>query len=266
MKDATERIYPDREPLGILSIHLKRYKFALNYCKGKTVLDAACGVGYGAYHLTQVASRVVGIDIDPQAIAYGQERFSSDCLSLRVADVMNTGFSDSEFDVICSFEAIEHLSNIPMYLKEIARILSPQGVCILSTPQVSKTNHHPDNPYHMIEFARKDFEALLQEYFNDVELFGQRRKQSEFHYRITQLLGFAGLRGRLPKLSQLRNFVNTSLHTTNFDEMFLDDLVITKEKIERASEIIAVCRNPRPSEGFGTPSKSARFERSDYNE
>ena len=242
---AAERIDPEREVPGILSIHLKRYDFALAYCKGKTVLDAACGVGYGAHHLAQAASRVIGIDIDSEAIAYGQSRFGSGRASFQVADAVNTGFQDSQFDVICSFETIEHLSNIRGYLKEMSRILSRDGVYMVSTPQVSKTNHHPANPYHTVEFSRMDFEALLHQYFDQVELYGQRRKQSELHYRITQLLNYTGLRGRLPKLNELRNAVNKTLRTTTFDNMSLEDMMITKEKIDRASELVAVCRNPK---------------------
>ncbi len=242
---ATERIDPDREPPGILSVHLKRYEFAIAYCEDKRVLDAACGVGYGANHLAQVASSVTGIDIDPEAIAYGRTRFGSDRLDFQAADVVKTRFSDSHFDAICSFETIEHLPNIPAYLREMVRILNPQGIYIVSTPQVSKTNHHPHNPYHTIEFSRMDFEALLRAYFDQVEIYGQRRKQSELHYRIIQLLDYTGLRSRLPKLDRLRTAVNNALQTTTFDEMSLEDLMITKEKIERASELIAVCKNPK---------------------
>lgn len=245
IEGATERIDPDREPPGILAIHLKRYDFALTYCKDKTVLDAACGVGYGAHYLAQVASYVIGIDIDSKAIDYGQTRFGSDHLSLQVADVVNTGFVNAQFDVICSFETIEHLSGIPAYLKEMVRILNPEGVYLVSTPQVSKTNNHPKNPYHTVEFSRMDFEALLYQYFDQVELYGQRRKQSELHYRMTQLLDGTGLRGRLPKLSRLRGLVNKTLRTTTFDEMSLGDMMITQEKIDRASELIAVCKNPK---------------------
>lgn len=247
IEGATERIDPDREVPGILSIHLKRYDFAFPYCKNRTVLDAACGVGYGAHHLAQTASCVIGIDNDPIAITYGQTRLNSSRVSFQAADVANTAFSDSHFDVVCSFETIEHLPNIPAYLKEMVRVLNPEGVYIVSTPQVSKTNHHPKNPYHRIEFSRKDFETLLHQYFGQVEIYGQRRRQSEVHYRLTQLLNAAGFRARFPKLGRLRNLVNHTLRTTTFNEMSLEDLMITKEKINRATELIAVCRIPKKS-------------------
>ena len=59
-----ERIIPDKTPVGIYSIHLKRYEFAKTYMKGKLILDVACGVGYGARYLSDAGNRVIGVEID----------------------------------------------------------------------------------------------------------------------------------------------------------------------------------------------------------
>ncbi|AFY43930.1 bifunctional 2-polyprenyl-6-hydroxyphenol methylase/3-demethylubiquinol 3-O-methyltransferase UbiG [Nostoc sp. PCC 7107] len=245
-QQAVERIVPEDELPGIVSIHLKRYQFAAGYCQGKKVLDAATGVGYGAAYLTQIQAvdSVVGIDIDPQAISYGQSRYYSDRLQLQIADVTQTDFTDSQFDVICSFETIEHLSNIPAYLQEMIRILKPLGVYIVSTPQVAKTNYSPKNPYHTVEFSRQDFQNLLKQYFSHVELYGQRRKQSELHYWLTRISTLLGIRTYLAKFQKLRQSANKVLHTMTFEEMSVDDILISPERIERASEIVAVCRHP----------------------
>lgn len=252
--NAVERILPEDEPQGIVSIHLKRYEFAASYCSGKNVLDAATGVGYGAYYLSQVcdmpkalssAYRVVGIDIDPVAIDYGKSKYRSHNLQLEIADVTQTTFADYQFDVICSFETIEHLPNIPAYLREILRLLKPTGVYIVSTPQVAKTDRNPENPYHYVEFCRTDFETLLKQYFGEVEIYGQRRHQSELHYWLIKIADFTGIRKYWGKLHKLRQSANKVLQTTTFESMSLDDILISKEKIERASEMVAVCRNPK---------------------
>lgn len=245
IEGATERIDPDREPPGILSIHLKRYEFSKPYAFGKKVLDAACGVGYGTAYLAQVARHVTGIDINSETIAHAKEHYQTECVTFHVMDVTKTDFSDGAFDTICSFETIEHLQNIEGYLREVARLLSPKGTYLVSTPQAQKTNHRPHNPYHTIEFSRSDFEILLHQYFSEVEIYGQRRRQSELHYQITRLLDVTGLRGRLPRLDRYRDLVNKTLKTSTFDIMSLEDQVISKEKIERASEFIAVCRKPK---------------------
>ncbi|MBD0386327.1 MAG: class I SAM-dependent methyltransferase [Nostoc sp. C3-bin3] len=243
--DAVERILPEEEPQGIVSIHLKRYEFAASFCHGKQVLDAGTGVGYGAYYLSKVCDCVVGIDIDPVAIEYGNSQYHHQNLKLEVADVTQTNFADSQFDVICSFETIEHLPNIPAYLQEMLRLLKSTGVYIVSTPQVTKTDRNPDNPYHYIEFCRTDFENLLKQYFAEVEIYGQRRRQSELHYWLVKIADFMGIRKYWSKLHQLRQSANQVLQTTTFESMSLEDIFISQEKIERASEIIAVCRNPK---------------------
>ena len=69
-----ERIVPDETARGIVAIHLRRYAFAQAYCEGKEVLDAACGVGYGSVALAETAARVVGADVDANAIAYARGR------------------------------------------------------------------------------------------------------------------------------------------------------------------------------------------------
>ncbi|MEA5593389.1 class I SAM-dependent methyltransferase [Rivularia sp. UHCC 0363] len=246
---AVERIIPEEELDGILSIHLKRYQFAAYYCQNKKVLDAATGVGYGADYLTQAASQVIGIDIDPVAISYGQSKYSNSRLQLQVADVANTDFADCEFDVICSFETIEHLPDIPAYLQEMVRLLANDGIYIVSTPQVPQTNHNPQNPYHTVELCRNDFEALLKKYFGEIEIYAQRRRQSELHYWLTKIADFTGIRKHLAKLSKLRQSTNKVLKTTTFEDMSLDDILITKVKIERADEIVAVCRYPLKKQG-----------------
>jgi ubiquinone/menaquinone biosynthesis C-methylase UbiE len=245
LADATERIDPKQTAPGILSIHLKRYEFALETCLGKTVLDAACGVGYGSTYLSKVANHVTGIDIDATAIAYAQQHYQSPNVTFQVEDATETKFPDAHFEVICSFETIEHLSDIPAYLREVVRLLTDDGIYFVSTPQVPQTTLHPSNPYHTIEFSRNDFQVLLNSYFSHVEIYGQRRKQSELHYRITQFFNLIGLRGRLPKLEKLRTSVNQALATTTFEQMALADILITQSQIQRASEIIAICKKPK---------------------
>ena len=244
INDAVERIIPEDEIDGILSIHLKRYQFASSYIQGKNVLDAATGVGYGAAYLSQVAKQVIGIDIDPVAIDYGQRKYKNHNLQLQVADVTSTNFTDSEFDVICSFETIEHLPQIPAYLQEMVRLLTTDGIYIVSTPQVPQTNQNPENPYHTVEFSRRDFETLLRQYFGEIEIYAQRRRQSKLHYWLTKIADFTGIRKHLAKLTKLRQSTNKILQTTTFEDMSLDDILIDKDNIERGSEIVDVSRYP----------------------
>jgi 2-polyprenyl-3-methyl-5-hydroxy-6-metoxy-1,4-benzoquinol methylase len=237
-----ERIDPKNTLQGILSIHLKRYDFARAYCEGKNVLDAACGAGYGSFHLSKTAAWVTGVDIDHEAIQYAKKHYEAPNLEFGTADVAKTGFPTDFFDVICSFETIEHLNDHDLYLREVVRILKPDGTYIVSSPKASETTHNPRNPYHTIEFSQEDLKFILRRYFKKVDLYGQRRKESEAHYVITKILDFTRLRGRISQFHRLRHSIDQGLRTTPFENMNLDDIVISQEKTERATEIIAVCK------------------------
>jgi len=239
-----ERIDPKETVQGIFSIHLKRYDFADDYCAGKDVLDAACGAGYGSFHLSRTAKKVTGVDVDPGTIAYARMNYKASNLEFVEMDVTNTVFKTASFDVICSFETMEHLNDIDLYLSEVARLLKPEGTYIVSTPMVARTTHHPENPHHTVEFSLKDFRSLLKKHFSEIEIYGQRRRESELHYMITRLLDITKFRGHIVRGLGLRRVINRTLKTKTFEDMGLDDIIISKERIERATEMIGVCRKP----------------------
>jgi SAM-dependent methyltransferase len=232
-----ERIVPDETEPGIVALHLKRYEFALPFCEGKEVLDGACGVGYGSAFLARRAARVLGVDRSEQAIAYARERYPAPNLEFAVGDLLALPFSDGSFDVVCAFETIEHLDSRDAYLDEVRRVLRPGGCYLVSTPQVARTTETPANPFHRVEFARSDFETLLCRHFGSVALYGQRRLQTRRH-RALQRLDVLGLRRRLPALRRTSVLVGTAPTA----ELTLDDVVISPEGLERASELVAVCR------------------------
>jgi len=235
-----ERIVPDETSAGILALHLKRYVFAEAYCAGRTVLDAACGTGYGSAHLAGVARRVVGVDADEEAVAYARRRYGGPDVEFAVMDVAALAFPDASFDAVCSFETIEHVPDRDTFLAEVTRVLRENGVFLVSTPQVDRTTERPTNPFHHVEYDRADFERLLRARFDEVELFGQRRLQTRRHL-LLQRLDVLGLRRRLPALRRVAPLVGTAPTA----EVTLDGIVISRDGIERATELVAVCRGPR---------------------
>jgi SAM-dependent methyltransferase len=234
-----ERIVPDDEPPGIVALHLKRYLFAQPYCVDKIVLDAACGVGYGSAELGRAAKHVVGVDVDESAIAYARSRYAGGNVEFEVMDVSALRLGDASFDVVVSFETIEHLADRSAFLREVTRVLRTSGTFVVSTPNVPRTTERPDNPFHRVEYSREDFERLLGERFANVEIFGQRRLQTRRH-RAMQRLDVLGLRRRLTFLRRAAPLVGTA----PTDEVTLDGIVIEAERIERASELVAVCTGP----------------------
>ena len=119
----------------------------------------------------------------------------------------------------------------------MARVLRPGGTYLVSTPRAGETTRSPENPFHEVELSRAEFEALLRRHFDEVELYGQRRLQTARH-RIAQRLDVLGLRRRLPGARRLSRVLGTAPTA----EVTSDGIVIERGGLERASELVAVCR------------------------
>ena len=238
-QDYPQRIKPLETSGGPLASHLKRYEFAARFCGGKVVLDAACGVGYGSARLASIAREITGVDISAEAVIYAQGHYQKENIHFQAMDVCNLSFPDGYFDIVCSFETLEHLDAPLEFLAQVKRVLKEDGMLIISTPNVKRTVINPANPYHKVEFSREDFNDALRKYFSRVEIFGQRRRQSLAHYWIQKIDVFH-LRGLLSRA--LRRRVCHSVATRSWDEAGLEDFIISKEALSCSTELIGVCR------------------------
>jgi SAM-dependent methyltransferase len=236
-----ERIVPDETESGVVALHLKRYDFARPRCVGAVVLDAGCGVGYGAAQLAEVAESVIGVDVDPESIAYARRRYDAENVEFLVADLAALPLAAGAVDIVCMFEVIEHLPDREAALAEVARVLRPEGAFFVSTPRADRTTHAPANPFHLVEYSQADFEQLLHAYFDGVELYGQRRPETRRH-RLARRLDVLGLRRRLPFLTRASRRLTGTAATA---ELAADDVVISAEAVDRATELLAVCTRPR---------------------
>lgn len=234
-----ERIIPSETFGGPLAVHLKRYEFAARFCRGKVVLDAACGVGYGSSFLSNTAKEVIGVDISAEAITYAKDHYQKENTRFQMMDAGNLDFPERYFDLVCSFETLEHLDNPLNFLAEVKRVLKEGGIVIISTPQAKKTVSKPGNPYHKVEFSKNDFNNALRKYFTKVEIFGQRRRQSVVHYWI-QKTDIFHLRRLLS--DSLRRRICHSAATRSWDEAGLEYFIISNKALRRATELIGVCR------------------------
>ena len=147
--------------------HIERYRFALQFVNNKNVLDIACGSGYGSFLIAEQgnALKVTGVDLDADAVRYGNFRYAHHLVNRFVDDATKYS-SATPFDVIISYETVEHLSDYRLFLKNIDQNLAEDGTFIISTPISKNTTIKPNhNPYHEIEWSYSDFTKLLQEYF-----------------------------------------------------------------------------------------------------
>ena len=157
--------------------HWHRYAFAHQLANGRRVLDAACGEGYGSALLAQVAQDVVGVDVSGETIAHARSRYIAANLRFECSDAtaLNT-FDDASFDLITSFETLEHVRQQERMLDGFARLLAPDGLLLISTPDKRTYTELSGqiNPHHVRELYRDEFEALLHPRFAHVRLYAQK--------------------------------------------------------------------------------------------
>ena len=158
--------------------HLARYLFAADYARNRRILDAGTGSGYGARLLQSTgATTVVGVDIDPETIQQAKTCFGSDNVEFLVDDCEQLSQVTGPFDLICSFENIEHLHHPERFLDAAGRLLAPDGGLLISTPDRVSTppfvNGRPKNQFHIREWYADEFSSLLGCYFAEVQMYAQ---------------------------------------------------------------------------------------------
>jgi len=166
--------------------HWHRYLIARNYVAGKRVLDVASGEGYGSHLLSKSAASVVGADISPDAVTHASKRYAQECLCYIAADCTKIPEPDASFDVIVSFETIEHMTEHEAFMREVDRLLAPGGLFIISSPNrpeySDKTGYA--NEFHVKELDRTELKALLDPHFPAQAWFAQR---AAFHSMVWPL-------------------------------------------------------------------------------
>jgi 2-polyprenyl-3-methyl-5-hydroxy-6-metoxy-1,4-benzoquinol methylase len=105
--------------------------------RNKTVLDFGCGNGAQTIEFLGSGCRITGVDIDQQDLDVLKEYLQSNNLDSIVAvryDGSTLPLESSSFDVILSYEVIEHVQNESQTLEELSRVLKPGGEMVISVP------------------------------------------------------------------------------------------------------------------------------------
>jgi SAM-dependent methyltransferase len=156
-------------------MHLRAYDEAVRHAAGRDVLDVGCNTGYGTLRFAPVARRVVGVDVSPRAI---------EAAGLRAPDgrpefVLTSGFAlpfaDASFDLVTSFQVLEHVPDATAFLGELARVTRPGGMVILATPNAATRLYPgmaPWNRFHVHEYRADELEGLLRGVFATVTVLG----------------------------------------------------------------------------------------------
>jgi ubiquinone biosynthesis O-methyltransferase len=170
-----ERVIPDRVDVDLLNEHMARYTFAARLARGKRVLDAGCGAGYGSAELARSAEWVVGVDRAAEAIEYARAHYAAANVTFEEASCESLPHADGSFELVVAFEVIEHLENWRGFLQETRRVLAPNGQLVVSTPNklyyTESRGADGANPFHVHEFDFEEFRAELAQVFPHVSLF-----------------------------------------------------------------------------------------------
>jgi len=170
-----ERLIPGEVDVDLLNEHVARYTFAGRLARGKRVLDAGCGAGYGSAELARTALAVTGADIAVDAVEFAREHYRLPNLTFEQASCTSFPYGDASFDLVVAFEVIEHLQDWRAFLTEAARVLSPNGQLVVSTPNklyyTESRGVEGANPFHVHEFTFDEFRQELSAVFPHVSLF-----------------------------------------------------------------------------------------------
>lgn len=166
--------YQDSDQAQLIRLfHTVTYRFAQTFTAGKDVLDYGCGSGYGSATIARDARSVKAVDVAADAIAYAGAHHAHDNLEYRTIDPEGPlPFPDASFDVVLSFQVIEHVPQPHAYLREVVRVLRPRGVLVLATPD-RRTRlfplQRPWNRYHLTEYSQRSLGRLLSAHFAEVD-------------------------------------------------------------------------------------------------
>lgn len=231
--------------------HVFRYDQVLKKAKrGITILDLACGTGYGAYMLSEIKeNQVIGGDISDEALNIANSEYKQSNLSFQKLDGTALPFSDNYFDVITSFETIEHLSDYTKLVSEFHRVLKPGGKLFLSTPNslITSPDGNVKNPYHVQEFNPDELSNILKPVFSKVKLSGQSYtrydNKNSLNYKLAYLMEIFFYQRGIRKLPiKFQNyFMNLLINKTQYPE--INDFTLFDDDVNIKSSFVlfAVC-------------------------
>jgi len=161
------------------------------------IVDVGCGSGVGSNILSQEASFVWGIDKNEWSIEFAKEAFTrekngiyySSQVTFDVFDIMEDTRQVQPFDMVVVIEVIEHIYDTHKFIKSLHRFakkdkkgnyhVNPPTEFYISTPNRNSKKIRKDQPaniFHIREWTSQEYKALLQKYFEHVELFDNTGK------------------------------------------------------------------------------------------
>jgi 2-polyprenyl-3-methyl-5-hydroxy-6-metoxy-1,4-benzoquinol methylase len=188
----------------IYVLHNTSYQFAEKFCADKTVLDLGCGSGYGSSLIADIASEIQAVDVSEESVQYASQQYKkSNLFFSTIKPDTSLPFTDERFDVVLSFQVIEHVLDHDQYLKEASRVLKEDGTLILITPdRINRllSFQKPWNRWHLREYDMPSLSQLTMKYFDLVDTLkmGARQDVANIEIKRYRFLKWATLLFTLP--------------------------------------------------------------------
>ena len=177
LKPTTVRFVPHAadspDELAIAALHLYAYTAAATLVQpGTRVLDVGFGEGYGSRMLIAEGGHYRGLETDPEMVEHATLHYGP---VFEHYDGTTIPSPDAAFGLVVAFQMIAYLDDPQPLLREIKRVLDPDGVVLVTTPnRVYRLNagQRPWNRYHVREYTAPELADVLAETFGDVTVYG----------------------------------------------------------------------------------------------
>lgn len=208
-----ERLAPEilLEESSSTAEHTHRYQFLASFMSGE-VLDVACGLGYGSeiLHSQAAITHYTGVDNELEAINWAQANLLNEESRFLHASILDLPLEENRFDTVCTLETLEHLKTPSQAIKELRRVLKPDGILCGSVPTKDFedlcTSAYGPNVYHLQAFELETLSELLKTEFESVEIF---LSSFELGTRIRHLSSSDGNQANLTTLANTQELMGS---------------------------------------------------------
>ena len=235
--------FESRESYCLSLIHRKAYARAAEMAEGLDVLDLGCNNGYGTMKIAERCAGVIGVDVSSNAIEAAIATHAGPNIEYRVVDGRSLPSGEKAFDLVTSFQVIEHVEHVEPYLREIRRVLRDAGKAVFTTPNRCirlEPGIKPWNRFHVREYEAAELRETLRAVFPNVSvegLFAAPELYQIEHDRVGRAK--AASAGR-PVPSKVEKVGPEAL--AEFTARWsLSDFYYRDENLDEALDLIAIC-------------------------
>jgi SAM-dependent methyltransferase len=218
--------------------HLVVYEWIAARVAGRTVIDMACGEGYGSEVLARSAAEVVGVDANPEAHEHAAARYTR--AGLRFERALVDSY-EQPADAVVFLQTIEHLEDPGAVLDHFRSLLKPGGAVFVSTPNVltlaPKGAPRSDNPWHVHEYRLEEFERLCGEHFGQVQIQGLFHARKLRVHEHALALGWDRVHPRIGVTRRFYDWFTPAIAASDFAIRAAGEA-----DMDRALDFLAVCR------------------------